>query len=106
MAFKSKEAKIAFRAGILSQCKKCANKTSNVSPRYLGPTYVNGKFYDTNFKQPIEIPKSQIRDLHEQYDPDGNSTDREVVDRYVMHMRRKFGVFDKNGNFLHMLGSK
>lgn len=106
MSFKSEKEKKAFRAGVISQCRKCVHKTSSVSPRYLGSTFVNGKFYDTNFKKPVEISKSLIKQLHEQYDVYGNSTDKEVVDRYVMHMRRKFGVFDRRGNFLYMLGDK
>ncbi len=75
-------------------------------PTYLGRTYVNGKFYDTNWKTPVEITKEQIKDLRSEYDFDGKRTDAEIVDSFVHHMRRKYGTYDENDNFIGMLGDK
>ena len=73
--------------------------------RNLGVLYHNGKYYDTNFiDKPHEISKSLIKDLHEDYNFDGKRSDIEVADSYVRHMRRKYGVFNKEGKFLHMIG--
>lgn len=71
--------------------------------RNLGALFYDGKYYDTNFKgDPIEITKAELQDLHKSYDSDNNLSDMEVADRYVKHMRRKFGVFDSNDKFLCM----
>lgn len=75
-------------------------------PTYLGRTFVNGKFYDTNWKEPVEITKEQIKAFRGDYDIEGKCSDAEVVDMFVHHMRRKYGVYDKNGNFLYMLGDE
>ena len=42
--------------------------------------------------------------LHKEYDYDGKRSDLQVAQSYVTHMRRKYGVFNKEGKFLHMLG--
>lgn len=107
MAFKTKAEKKAFRAGCSTGYRKAkSNKQvtpiKGKGPVFKGPTCVNGKFYDTNFHKPIEIKKSSIPWLREQYDFNGKSTDAEIVDRYVSHMRSKFGVF-KNGEFIGIL---
>ena len=73
-------------------------------PVFLGPTYVNGKFYDTNWKKPAEITRELIKQLREEYDVNGQSTDAQIVDRYVNHMKRKYGKFDRNGDFIGLLG--
>ncbi|MBQ7906800.1 MAG: hypothetical protein IJ309_02370 [Clostridia bacterium] len=62
----------------------------------LGALEWNGKLYDTNFKDgPHEITKEDLIQLREEYDSNGNLSDYEVADKYVRHMRRKFGVFDR-----------
>ncbi len=71
----------------------------------LGVLYHNGKYYDTNFiDKPHEISKSFVKELHREYDVDGKRSDVEVADAYVRHMRRKYGTFSKDGEFLGMLG--
>lgn len=119
--FKTKSEKKAFsigcRVGARKQKRLCCNKPKSKQysrkkttarkvekPTYLGSTYVNGKFYDTNFKKPVEIKKDVVKRLHAEYDFDGKRTDKEVVDSYVKHMQRKYGHFDKNGKFLGLLG--
>ncbi|MBE6536888.1 MAG: hypothetical protein E7673_02935 [Ruminococcaceae bacterium] len=75
--------------------------------RNLGALVHNGKIYDTNFKKgPVEITKSEIKELRKEYQPEGvRMTDVEVADAYVRHMRRKFGVTDgKTGKWLGLLG--
>lgn len=75
--------------------------------RNLGVLYHNGKYYDTNFiDKPHEIKKSFIKELHSEYDFDHKRSDLEVCDSYIRHMRHKYGVFDKDGKFLHMMGEK
>lgn len=110
--------KRGFLAGLLSAKGKKKKKTSANTKksalldkikmyrkRNLGVLYYNGKYYDTNFiDKPHEIPKSFIKDLHKEYDFDGKRSDIEVADSYVRHMRRKYGSFDLEGNFLGMLG--
>lgn len=112
--FKTKKEKKAFQIGMIAKSrqydktkknKKKVNSTyKKEKPVYLGPTYVNGKFYDTNFKEPVELTPKFVKELHEEYDFDGKSSDREVVNRYVSHMQYKYGSFDKNGKFLGVLG--
>ena len=71
----------------------------------LGVLYHNGKYYDTNFiDKPVEITKSELKNLHKEYNYDGKRSDLQVAQSYVTHMRRKYGVFNKEGKFLHMLG--
>ena len=73
----------------------------------LGVLYRDGKYYDTNFiDEPTVLEKSFVKQLHSEYDVDNKRSDREVADMFVRHMRRKYGVYDKDGNFLHMLGEK
>ena len=73
----------------------------------LGVLYRDGKYYDTNFiDEPTELDKSFVKKLHSEYDVDNKRSDREVADMFVRHMRRKYGVFDRDGNFLHMLGEE
>lgn len=75
--------------------------------RNLGALFYDGKYYDTNFKgDPVEITKAELQDLRKSYDFDNNLSDMEVADRYVKHMRRKYGVFDSNNKFLGMLGEE
>lgn len=108
--FGTTKEKKAFCIGLAVGRKSSRGKSSSVKrkdkPRYLGPTCVNGKFYDTNFKKPVKFTREQIRDLHMEYDPSGNSSDAQVVDRFVKHMRTKYGRFSKSGEFLGMLGDK
>lgn len=85
------------------QVRKKKKFTVMSGPRYLGPTCVNGKFYDTNWREPVEITKAQIKELRSEYDIEGKRTDAEVVSMFVHHMRRKYGVYDANDNFLYML---
>ena len=73
--------------------------------RNLGVLIYKGKYYDTNFiDKPVEITKSQIQELHKEYNHDGKRDDIDVADSYVKHMRRKFGIFDREGNFIKMIG--
>ena len=73
--------------------------------RNLGVLFYNGKYYDTNFiNKPVEITRNEIKELRREYDVDGKRRDIEIADMFVRHMRRKYGTFDKNGNFLGMLG--
>lgn len=75
--------------------------------RNLGVLFYDGKYYDTNFKgEPVEITKAEIQNLRKEYDFNNNLSDMEVADRYVKHMRRKYGVFNSNGKFLGMLGEE
>ena len=130
--FNSKAEKKAFKmglfAGLFGKKTKRKNKQKNITmkktyktnhsngllddikryrDRNLGVLYRNGKYYDTNFiDKPVEITKDELRNLHEEYDWDGKRSDIEVADDYVRHMRSKFGVFDKNGKFLHMLSEE
>ena len=69
----------------------------------IGAIYRNGKYWDTNFKEPKEISKKDIEDMREEY---FGGSDEQVANRYVLHMRRKYGVFDKNDNFLHLLSEE
>ena len=82
----------------------------DMSERYrkrgLGALLYNGKIYDTNFKgKPEELTKSFIRDLRKEYVfPGERVSDLEVADRYVKHMRIKYGSFDAvSGKFLGMI---
>lgn len=125
--FTTSKEKKAFRMGLFAGLH---NKTSHVSrkvskshvardngslmdeikncrKRNLGALYRNGKYYDTNFvDKPVVITKEKLKHLHHEYDPDGTASDGDVADRFVRHMRRKYGVFDTKGNFLHMLGEE
>ena len=90
-----------------SNNSKSVKKLSNISnkPVFKGSTYVNGKFWDTNFEEPVEITKKEIAKLRSEYDFNGKMSDRQIVDAYVRHMRHKYGVFDsKTGEFLHLIG--
>lgn len=114
--------KSGFFVGLFSNKKrksvkvKSKKKTNSISlldeiklhrQKNLGVLYHNGKYYDTNFiDKPTEISKSLVKDLHKEYDFDGKRSDIEVADSYVRHMRHKYGVFDKDGKFLHMMGEK
>ena len=122
-SYSQKELK-AFRSGLffgLQQRKKnsgAKRKTSSsraelldMSERYrtrnLGALVFNGKIYDTNFKgAPKVISKAEISELRKEYGVTGRESDREIADRYVRHMRRKFGVFGKDGEFLGLLGEQ
>ena len=73
----------------------------------LGAMTYNGKIYDVNFKgKPSLITKSQIADMRVEYGMGSKYSDIDVAERYTQHMRRKFGVFDENDKFLHMLSEK
>ena len=109
--FKTAAEKKAVRFGVVlgkNQAKK-TGKTSvksksskKAGPKFLGPTFVNGKFYDTNFKKPGLIKTSALKGIMEQYGE--GATEKQAVDRYVHHMRRKYGVFDENNRFLQIMG--
>ena len=128
MAFKTKAEKNAFKRGLFVGLFKSKEKTTKkaikpnknlskqnknqelleMSERYrsrgLGALLFKGKIYDTNHKgKPVEITKEQIAEMREDY---GGGRDIDVADRYVYHMRRKFGVFDSKGKFLHLIGEK
>ena len=104
--------KTAYKSGFFAgrnsvKQKRTSTKRQTAKPRYLGSTYVNGKFYDTNFKKPVEITRDQISELRSSYQRDGErATDKQIVDRFVNHMRVKYGSFDRDGNFLGLLGDK
>ncbi len=123
--FSTKSEKRAFRMGLFAGLSRKKSKKSrsngrnnvntsnsllddikNYRNRNLGVLYYNGKYYDTNFiDKPVEITKSEIKKLRSSYDPEGKLRDIDVADRYVHHMRHKYGVYDKKtGRFLHMLG--
>lgn len=113
MAFKSQEKKRAFHAGLIAGSRKQdqnkLNKKAKVrlvkKPVYLGPCYVNGKFYDTNWKKPVLIPEASLKIIYEDYQPEGGHlSKKKLVECYLHHMRIKFGHFDENGNFLGYLG--
>ena len=71
----------------------------------LGVLYRNGKYYDTNFiDKPHELERSFVKELHSEYDFDNKRSDRDVADMLVRPMRRKYGVYNKDGSFSHMLG--
>lgn len=96
---KSKSFKIRPKTSLMDYHKKYRE-------RNLGALSYNGKIYDTNFKKgPVEISKSEIKELRKEYQPKGvRMTDLEVADAYVRHMRRKFGVTDaKTGKWLGLL---
>ena len=124
-----KSYKAGFFAGLFSAKKKKKNTNSNYKSKKqkknnpkkhtrtlmeeikyyrahnLGVLYRDGKYYDTNFiDEPTELEKSFVKKLHSEYDMDNKRSDHEVADMFVRHMRRKYGVYDKDGNFLHMLG--
>lgn len=110
--FKTIKEKIAFKAGMAKQRRldssaKSKNKSKSKAvekPRYLGPTCVNGEYWDTNFKKPYKFTKDEIRELHEAYDFEGKKrSDAEVVNSFVLHMRRKYGTYDEDGKFLGLL---
>lgn len=127
--FSSKEKK-AFKRGLFlglsrNKTKSASKKTNNVSKnrskqqellrdikvyrqRNLGALERNGKIYDTNFvDRPVELSKKELREMRSDYFPDNpNASDMDVADSFVRHMRTKFGVFDKDGKFLHMLGDE
>jgi len=114
--FKTNNEKKAFRFGVFVGRKSKKNKlkvptktTVKVKPQYLGSTFVNGKFYDTNFKKPVEITKDNLKWIRTEYA--GNSgvklTDKQMVNSYVNHMRHKYGVFNADtGKFEGLLGDK
>jgi len=114
MSLKEKKAfKNGFFAGLNkaktkgnASVSKTLKSKQTIKPVFMGESYVNGKFYDTNCKKPILINKSEIRNLHKEYDFDGKQTDKDVVNSFVKHMRRKFGSFDEKGKFVGMLGDK
>ena len=82
--------------------KRTYRKTRRYAkPRHLGNTYVNGKFYDTNFKKPHRITKDELEYIRKEY-PGRN--DKEKVENFVDHMRIKYGIYDINGNFVKMMG--
>ena len=105
-SFRNGVKSVTERAPAVAKKPKASGKTKTpAKPHYLGSTYVNGKFYDTNFKKPVEITRKQIAELRSSYENIGErATDKQIVDRYVNHMRNKYGVFDRRGNFLGMLG--
>ncbi len=90
-----------FKFGYKTAMQKKSRKSSSSKPRYLGPSYVGGKFYDTNFRKPKRISQSTLRSIREEYGKvDGKRvSDRVAVDSYLSHMRRKFGNW-KDGKFL------
>lgn len=107
--------KISWKKGFfmglnIRKKKKSKIKNSNKrplkdKPRYLGPSFVNGKFYDTNFKKPVPITKSDLEFIRKEYNSDGRRTDAQMVDAYLSHMRRKFGFFEPGtGKFLGLMG--
>lgn len=81
-------------------------KAKEYRQRNLGALRFNGKLYDTNFpNEMVEITKDDIRNLRPEYDFHNRGlSDMDIADRYVSHMRSKYGVFDENDRFLHMLG--
>ena len=98
--FKSKNVK-------KSKNKQSKNELLELSERYrtrgLGALQYKGKIYDTNFKgKPTLLTKDFLRKIRPDYGPE--LSDLEVADRYVKHMRRKYGTFDKDGRFLGLLG--
>ena len=128
MGYKTKAEKNAFKRGLfvglfMSQkktTKKAIKSNKNLSKqnknqellemseryrsRGLGALLFNGKIYDTNRRgKPVEITKEELAEMRENY---GGGRDIDVADRYVYHMRRKFGVFDNKGRFLHLIGEK
>lgn len=123
-AAEKKSYKRGFFAGLFSAKKKKSSSKYNKSKskkhtrtlmediKYyrahnLGVLYRDGKYYDTNFiDKPHELEKSFVKELHSEYDVDNKRSDREVADMFVRHMRRKYGVYDKDDNFLHMLGEE
>lgn len=120
--FKTKAERKAYAIGRKHERRKCIKK-KGVKPKKtikpslmsehkrhrehnLGALVHNGKIYDTNFKKgPVEITKSEIKELRKEYQPQGvRMTDKEVADAYVRHMRRKFGVTDgKTGMWLGLI---
>lgn len=69
-----------------------------------GVMMFRGKLYDVNFKdKPLLINDNELRSIRESYPGD---SDFERANNYALHMRRKFGVFDQNGRFLHMLSEE
>ena len=123
-ASEKKSYKAGFFAGLFSAKKKKSGKKKSVTKKKqkhtrtlmqdikyyrdhnLGVLYRDGKYYDTNFiDKPVEITKSEIAELHQEYSFGKKRRDIDVANDYVRHMRRKFGVFSKEtGEFLHMLG--
>ncbi len=107
-----------FKAGLFTGLKKkkkrkagkdykvnlYTGKKISTKPVFKGPTYVDGKFYDTNFKKPRPLSRELVNNLHKEYDFSGHDSDKVVVDRYVLHMRKKYGTFDrKSGKFLGLI---
>ena len=89
-----------FSKDFLAQCEEHRKKN-------LGAIVYNGKIYDTNFKgKPTEITKNELKEMRREYvsSSERNVPDIEVADRFVKHMRRKYGTFDKKGNFIGLLG--
>lgn len=73
----------------------------------LGAMKYHGKIYDVNHKgNPSLITQDDIKDLRVEYGMGREYSDLDVAEKYTQHMRRKFGVFDKNGKFLHLMGEE
>ena len=93
---------VKFSKDFLAQCEVYRKKG-------LGAISYKGRIYDTNFKgKPVEITKDELKQMRLEYVGAGerNVSDMEVADRFVKHMRRKYGTFDKNDNFIGLLGDK
>lgn len=91
MSYMTQKEKKAFKAGIISEYKKTI-ASKKQKPRYLGPSKVNNKFYDTNFKKPVKLTKADIRKIRKIYDPHGLLTDEDVIGCYLMDKRSKMGI--------------
>lgn len=76
-------------------------------PRYLGPSYVGGSFYDTNYRKPVKISESTLQTIRKEYGTMNGKrrSDAAAVDAYLTHMRRKFGNW-KDDKFIGMYGDK
>ena len=106
--FKAKKGKVAKKKRVkLSSNSQIDLLDSAERYRRLGrgALWHEGKIYDTNYKgKPKLMSKKFIKSLRTEY---GNEmSDLDVATSYVKHMRSKFGVFDKNGNFLRMIDEK
>lgn len=108
---KKNRAKKTRRSYVKSKKNSKKEKLLEFSENYrkgnLGALYFDGKIYDTNFEgNPVEITKADIQELRKEYDQKGQLSDMEVANQYVKHMRRKYGVFNRDGRFLHMISEE